>query len=66
MGARVQGLSSDVGTIKDSLADLNSAVAKLATQMGDLSNAVRTMQMPVTPAGQNAPTRMRRRFPPLT
>jgi len=55
MGARVQGLSSDVGTIKDSLADLNSAVAKLATQMGDLSNAVRTMQMPVTPAGQNAP-----------
>src|ERR1039458_501978 len=37
MGARLQSLSSDVGTIKDSLADLNTALAKLATQITDLA-----------------------------
>jgi len=56
MGARLQGLSSDVGTIKDGLADLNTAVAKLATQMTDLGNAVKTMQTPAAPpSGQATP-----------
>ena len=56
MGARLQGLSSDAGTIKDSLADLNTALAKLTTQIADLSNAVKIMQTPVTPtSGQAAP-----------
>jgi TolA-binding protein len=56
MGARLQGLSSDVGTIKDALADLNTALAKLATQIADLGNAVKTMQTPVTPpSGQATP-----------
>ena len=56
MGARLQSLSSDVGTIKDSLADLNTALAKLATQITDLGNAVKTMQTPVAPpSGQATP-----------
>jgi TolA-binding protein len=56
MGARLQGLAGDVGTIKDSLADLNTALAKLATQLSDLGNAVKTMQTPVTPpSGQATP-----------
>src|ERR1035438_1361713 len=56
LGARLEGLSSNVATVKDSLADLNAALAKLATQIADLGNAVRTMQTPVTPpSGQAAP-----------
>jgi TolA-binding protein len=49
MGARLQSLSSDVGTIRDSLADLTTTLAKLATQIADLSNAVKTIQTPVAP-----------------
>jgi TolA-binding protein len=56
VGARLQSLSSDVGTIKDSVADLHATLAKLATQIGDLGNAVKTMQTPVAPPpGQAAP-----------
>jgi len=56
MGARLQGLSTDVGTIKDSLADLNTALAKLATQITDLGNAVKSMQAPLAPlSGQATP-----------
>lgn len=56
MGARLQSLSGEVGTVKDSLADLNSTLAKLATQISDLGNAVKTMQTPVAPpSGQSAP-----------
>jgi TolA-binding protein len=57
MGARLQSLATDVGTIKDSLGDLNVALAKVTTQMSDLSNAVKTMQTPVAapPAGGQAP-----------
>src|ERR1039458_1902346 len=54
MGARLQGISSDVGTIKDSLADLNTTLAKLATQITDLANAVKTMQTPVAPPSGQA------------
>jgi TolA-binding protein len=46
MGARLQGLAGDVSTVKDSLADLNTVLAKLSTQITDLSNAVKTMQAP--------------------
>ena len=67
MGARLQGLSSDAGTIKDSLADLNTALAKLTTQIADLSNAVKTMQTPVTPSPDKLRRiPMRHRFPPRT
>lgn len=55
MGARLQSLSADVGTIKDALADLNTALAKLATQITDLGNAVKIMQTPVAPPGQTPP-----------
>ncbi len=56
MGARLQGLSTDVVTIKDSLGDLNTALAKLATQITDLGNAVKIMQTPVAPpSGQTTP-----------
>jgi TolA-binding protein len=54
MGARLQGISSDVATIKDSLADLNTTLAKLATQITDLANAVKTMQTPVAPPSGQA------------
>ena len=54
MGARLQSLSSDVGTIKDSVADLHATLAKLATQIGDLGNAVKTMQTPVAPPSGQA------------
>lgn len=57
MGARLQGLATDVGTIKDALADLNTGVVKLATQIADLGNAVKTMQTPVAPgSGQAVPS----------
>jgi chromosome segregation ATPase len=67
MGARLQGLATDVGAIKDSLADLNAALAKLATRIADLGNAVKIMQAPATPPSGPAPrTPVRPRFPPRT
>src|ERR1017187_8854576 len=40
--ARPQSRSSDVGPIKDSVAELHAPLAKLAPQIGDLGNAVKT------------------------
>jgi len=57
LGAQLQSVSGDLSTMREALNDLTSTMAKLATQVSDLTSAVKALQPPKTdgPAATPAP-----------
>ena len=56
VGAQVQGVSSDLSTMREALDDLTKSVTTLTTQVADLGNAVKALQAPkVDPAAAAQP-----------
>lgn len=49
MGARMDQVSTGLGTMQQAVSDLAGLMTKLQTQIGDLNNAVKVMQAPPTP-----------------
>jgi tol-pal system protein YbgF len=46
MGAKMDGMSTDVNALRESVTDIASQVGKLQQQMVDIGNAVKTIQAP--------------------
>lgn len=51
MGAKVDGLAEDYRYVRETVAELNSKLSKISSQVSDLDNAIRTMQAPPAPPG---------------
>jgi TolA-binding protein len=49
MGARMDQVSTGLGTMQQAVSDLAGLMTKLQTQIGDLNNAVKVMQAPSVP-----------------
>ncbi len=49
MSSRLDGLTSDLQAVQNSVADQNAKMAKIQQQLADLMNAVKTMQAPPPP-----------------
>ena len=49
MNSRIDGLSTDMQAMQNSIADQNAKMAKIQQQLVDLLNAVKTMQAPAPP-----------------
>ena len=49
MNSRIDGLSTDMQSMQNSIADQNAKMAKIQQQLVDLLNAVKTMQAPAAP-----------------
>jgi tol-pal system protein YbgF len=55
MGTRVDQMTTELQSVKESLAELSRQLAKLQTQLVDVSNAVRTLSAPPPPPSFGAP-----------
>lgn len=49
MGAKVDTLAEDYRYVRETVAELNSKLTKISSQVADLDNAIRTMQAPPAP-----------------
>lgn len=56
LGTRMDGLSNDVRTLQQSMADLASSISKIQAQLTDVGNAVKVMQAPPAPPPQSGAT----------
>jgi TolA-binding protein len=56
MGARMDQVSTGLGTMQQAVSDLAGLMTKLQTQIGDLNNAIKVMQTPAAaPPGADRP-----------
>ena len=51
LGSKVDQMSSDFSSVRESVADLTSRLGKLQNQVADLSQAIRTLSAPPPPPG---------------
>jgi len=56
LGSKVDQMSSDFSSVRESVADLTSRLGKLQNQVADLSQAIRTLSAPPPPPPGAAPT----------
>jgi len=56
LGTKVDQMSNDFSSVRESMADLTSRVGKLQNQVADLSSAIRTLSAPPAPPPGAAPT----------
>ena len=56
VGTKVDQMAEEFRAVRESVADMNSRMAKLEARIVDLSNAVKTMQAPPAPPPAPAPT----------
>jgi len=56
LGTKVDQMSSDFSSVRESVADLTSRLGKLQNQVADLSQAIRTLSAPPPPPPGAAPT----------
>jgi tol-pal system protein YbgF len=56
LGSKVEQMSSDFSSVRESVADLTSRLGKLQNQVADLSQAIRTLSAPPPPPPGAAPT----------
>lgn len=52
LGARLDGVSSDVRTLQQAVTDLTSTVSKISSQLSDLNNAIKVLSAPPPPPTQ--------------
>lgn len=54
IGAKVDQMSSEFASVRESVSDLNSRLTKVQQQLVDIGNAVKTLQAPPPPPGSPA------------
>ena len=55
VGSKVESLHEDFRYVRETVAELNSKLTKLTTQVSDLDNVIRTMQAPPPPPAEGVP-----------
>ena len=64
LGSKVDQMSNDFSSVRESMADLTSRVGKLQNQVADLSSAIRTLSAPPVPPPGAAPASPQAGGPP--